>query len=421
MKQGIKVLENCKAVKKEEFVQDLINHFDDNANDINFTTVSKKLAEGFSVIDKESNNNVSMKKGATSRKRKGIPDDRKTMIKAICTSITRLTCREDNNSKRICQAVEELNETTIRIDKFLKDDLRHTKDINKRVLNTSYNKKHTGSKTGGDSQTNIEQQHCNKIGTTIRKDVQLDISHTLGRHQWMHSSTMDKAIKCIRCNAPSSVYIANTSISILLNNWNETQNWLQFASAFRSKEVMMRKPNGVYLIPVFTGMTDQGHWSLAVVHKTQKRSRYWILNSLGKSDGSSKEAKAISKLFSKTRAKCKWMGITCRAQTEVECGSRTIAAMVSIVGQIKEGVQIDTAMDKATLMHIPMQDYDSTKVRSVAAAHLCISEENEALIMSREMELRKSLKRLKRRGHGKLQKQNGSVRNEIIDLIEDEG
>jgi len=94
--------------------------------------------------------------------------------------------------------------------------------------------------------------------------------------------------------------------------------------------------------------------------------------------------------------------------------------MVSIVQQIKEGVQIEVAVEKATLKHIPIQDYDSIDVRSIAAECLRVSDENKALDRSREMELRRALKKLK------LRKNKGSYgsqeinQNQIIDLVDDE-
>ena len=277
LRQGIKVLNQCIIKNKEERMQKLVRNLDDNANDINYMTVARQLAEIKSYEKNEQNHKDSTRKSIVTRKRKGIPDDQKTMIKAISTCITRLTCREDKSSKRICQAVEELTKTTTEIDKFLKDDLRHTKEINKRVLNISYNKKYTVSKDSSDSQPEVIQQQNDKISNEFEKDDQKDISQTLGRNQWMHSSIMDRAIKSIRCNASSTVFVANSSISVLLNNWNGNQDLPRFALAFRSREVMMKKPDGVYLIPIFTGMTNQGHWSLAVVHKSRKSCRLWIL------------------------------------------------------------------------------------------------------------------------------------------------
>jgi len=421
VRQGIKMLKQCIIVNDGNWMQEFVRDLDDNVNDINYTSVARHLAEVKTDKEIAQNNKELVKKMNTTRKRKGIPDDQKTMIKAISTCITRLTCRADNSSKRICQAVEELNKTTVRVDKFLKDDLRHTKEINKRVLNTSYNKKHIVSNNSGDSQPKVTQQH-DATSNEREEEIHKDVSHTLGSNQWMHSSTMDRAIKSIRCTAPSTVFVANTSISVLLSNWDGTRDWPKFALAFRSRIVLMKKPDGIYLIPIFTGMTNQGHWSLAVVHKARENSRMWILNSLGQSDGNSKEAKAVCSLFSKTRSKkCKWVEIRCRKQTEVECGSRTIAAMVSIVQQIKEGVQIEVAVEKATLKHIPIQDYNSINVRSIAATCLrSMTDEDTVIDRNREMELRRALKKLRRKKNGILRGHGDLRQEEIIDLADDD-
>jgi len=83
-----------------------------------------------------------------------------------------------------------------------------------------------------------------------------------------------------------------------------------------------------------------------------------MLDSLGKGTNDSTEAKAIKKLFSRARLQCCWQNVECRKQDEVECGPRSIVGMVStICNNIKNGESVETAIKKATLMHVSQENY----------------------------------------------------------------
>jgi len=65
---------------------------------------------------------------------------------------------------------------------------------------------------------------------------------------------------------------------------------------------------------------------------------------------------------------CRWQDVECRKQNEVECGPRTIAVMVSICKNLRNGISIENAITKASLMHISDSSYAPEKIRHTAAS-----------------------------------------------------
>jgi len=416
MKHGISNLEMCRASKKVQLVQDLVTHMDDNANSINFLSISKKLEELQQAEQAENTNSIKVQ-GKISGKRRGLRDDQKAILKTINTSITRLTNTSDNPKERICEAIGKLKETHSQMDRFLKDDLQQTKRINKRMLSISCDKKNIErTKKIRLGRENEEKHEAEQDG---RKDlVTEEIAHTLGLNQWMYSYTMDRAIKFIRDVTPGNVFIANSYISSLLKNWNPQVGWQKIAEAFRIPDVILRKPIGTYIIPIFTGDNLQGHWSVAVVSKQVNQCRSWMLDSLGNANMMEKEVIAIKSIFSKARRKCKWMPTTCRRQSEVECGPRSIKAMVSIVQELTAGSSIEEAIEKATLMHIDEKDYDSKSVRETAADCLILTEECLQRDRIRETAVRACIRNIRRRENCRRVRQQGFTEEGIIELLD---
>jgi len=231
---------------------------------------------------------------------------------------------------------------------------------------------------------------------------------------------MDRAIKFIRDIIPEGVYIADTFISTMLQNWRNTDSWERVAAAFRKKEVIFLKPNGVYIIPIFTGCSSQGHWSMAVIHKDVASCRGWILDSLGNSNLTSNPAKAIKSIFSSARRKFKWIRVQCKSQVEVECGSRTIVAMVSIVRSISNKTDTERAIASATLMQ--SSDYDASEIRSRAAACMRLSSDGMERDRRREQDIRRYLKEARKRAQRRreIESRQDEGQREIIKIVEDD-
>lgn len=245
-----------------------------------------------------------------------------------------------------------------------------------------------------------------------------ETAHTLGLNQWMYSYTMDRAVKCIRDMTSRGVFIANSYISSLLKNWNVNMGWQKIAEAFRSPDVILRKPDGTYIIPLFTGNDLQGHWSVAVVCKQRRSCRSWILDSMGSADWKEKEIQAIKIIFSNAKMKCRWIDISCRRQTEVECGSRSIVAMVSIVENLAEGLSVEDAVEKATLMHVTETNYDSKRIRQKAAKYLRLTEEGLQRDRERELSVRKCIREIRRKERCRQLIQQDLEEGNVVDLVD---
>jgi len=76
---------------------------------------------------------------------------------------------------------------------------------------------------------------------------------------------MMKAVEVLRSNKLPNLYIATTEASNQIDSWRLNQTWMQFAKMFRSRDLIDNKPNGTYLIPMFSGGKGMGHWFLCVV------------------------------------------------------------------------------------------------------------------------------------------------------------
>jgi len=194
--------------------------------------------------------------------------------------------------------------------------------------------------------------------------------------------------------------------------------WQIIAEAFRSPDVILRKPDGVYIIPIFTGNDLHGHWSVSVVCKQRKSCKAWILDSMGSADRKEKEIQAVKTIFSNSKRKCRWIDSSCRKQTEVECGSRSIVAMVSIVNNLAEGLSVEDAVKKATLMHVTEMDYDSKRIRQSAAKYLRLTEDGIQRDRAREQSMRKCIREIRRRERCRQLIQQDAEEGKVIDLID---
>jgi len=175
---------------------------------------------------------------------------------------------------------------------------------------------------------------------------------------------MMKAVEILRSYKISGLYVASSEASNQIASWNLTQNWTQFATIFGSRDLYDNKPNGTYLIPVFSGGSGTGHWHLCVVEKIRRRyMRAWCINSLGRGNLNSEINRKIEKAFAPGRATLKWEPCVCRSQEELECGPRTILAMKIIKEGMEKNLPIEDSVKLATLWHHPFHQHTPAMVR----------------------------------------------------------
>lgn len=208
----------------------------------------------------------------------------------------------------------------------------------------------------------------------------------------MFSYSLDRAIRNIRIQAPNNIYIANSGISTALEAWQPTHGWKTIANYFRSTLVINRKPNGTYIIPIFSGDVTRGHWSIAIIWKQSATCKGWLMDSMGEGNTNTTVPRKIKKAFGRARLQCRWQKIRCRVQKEVECGPRSIAGMIDICHHLGNGKPIETAVEKASLLHISEADYDTTEIRRKAASWMRMTNEDHIKWVAQEQHFRECLR-----------------------------
>lgn len=189
----------------------------------------------------------------------------------------------------------------------------------------------------------------------------------MNRRMYTAGSTILMAIEVIRDKYKNkNIYIACPEAAQIITSWNPSEGWSRFARIFYSIQVCHRKPNGLYVIPVFSGETTSGHWSVIAIQKRRRHRVAVILDSLGKGSLNTPIVKLISQAFQPNRGQVIWKNPECRPQTGVECGARTICAMNSLTKAFNDGMEIEENIRKATLW-APLE-YDQMEVRRTAAA-----------------------------------------------------
>ena len=374
-KKGAQIIDDCIIHSTQACNDTLIQHLDETSNNIIYKDIMKHIHQ------KTPCHEVPQPKKSTKR---GLTDAQKGTLKTISTCITKLTNSSDQPLKRLKLAKQILQDTSRKSNQFSKDDLQHNININAVLFDSkSFDQKPTIKQ---EIQNTDPIQ--NQINETEENRIRGDIASALVNNQWMFSYSLDRAIRNIRMNAPTNVFIANTGISTALQTWQPSHGWEILAIHFRSMAVSTRKPHGTYLIPIFTGKVTGGHWNLAVIWKQSKICKGWMLDSMGQGDIHSDIAKTIKQAFGKAKRKCRWQHMVCRHQREVECGPRTIGSMVSICENLKTDKPIDIAIAKASLMHISEMHYAPELIRQTAASWMRMTEDTRVRWEMREMELR---------------------------------
>ena len=175
---------------------------------------------------------------------------------------------------------------------------------------------------------------------------------------------MFQAIQELRKHSPGSVYIANTEAMENLNKAFTTSTWKTFGRAFNSTGVTNSKPHGVYLIPRFSGNASSGHWTLIAIHKHSAGCIGFHIDSLGLSGTTGAEFQELQSIFSGGR-EFVWQNTRSVPQTEMECGFRTIQAMLDICDGIRNGRDISSCIQAATFNNTNAEAYDPQKIRLI--------------------------------------------------------
>ena len=392
LRKGAETLSKCKELQTESEISSLVQHLDENANNMQYTSTLTKLEKGYN------------QQKTTKANGNRVTDTQKTLIKTISNSITRMTSRTSDPHARIQQAIQNLSQADTSTNNFLKvDQQRNIHDERNLPTPESEIQKTTKvirSNYGGEVITIKENVwKSNKEHLLIWEDRR----QTIAKGNYMSSRAMHRAVVNIRLKAPVNTYVAVPAASSIILSLAEGHSWEDFAMIFRSITVSNTKPNGTYLIPIFSGEDTRGHWSLVVVNKAFKSRKMWIIDSLG--SGDKLVTAAIKKAFSIGRLKCRIMENDVRRQTEVECGPRTVIGMVSICDQLRLGAEIEVAIRAGGLDTRLPNGYDSENIRRKAAEWVLETENSkrqheERDVLFRRYRSRGRKRKLERGGDG---------------------
>ena len=179
---------------------------------------------------------------------------------------------------------------------------------------------------------------------------------------------MMKAVEVLRSYKLPNLYIATAEASNQIDSWRLNQTWTQFAKIFRSRDLIDNKPNGTYLIPMFSGGKGMGHWYLCVVQKIRQRFiKAWCIDSMGKGNIEQSIKQKIEGAFAPGRTTLQWEVCESRSQEELECGPRTVLAMKIIKEGMEKNIPVEVSIQLAALWQHPYNFHTPAMIREDAA------------------------------------------------------
>ena len=184
---------------------------------------------------------------------------------------------------------------------------------------------------------------------------------------YLGGGPMSKAVEVMRARLNLNVHIAHADAYLTIGAWRPEMNWNNFARIFSHPRVIEEKPNGSYIIPMFSGGDAAGHWYAIIIDKRRYSCEAWIIDSLGTSTGDKGNNTKIQQAFLPGRGQFTWKHLPSRPQTECECGPRTIVAMHTVERCVAEGWTTEAAVKEASFLHVTEREYSAQAVRLEAA------------------------------------------------------
>jgi len=158
------------------------------------------------------------------------------------------------------------------------------------------------------------------------------------------------------------MFIACTEATSMISDWEPHRGWGRFGRIFRSRIVLHRKPDVIYLIPAFSGTS--GHWHTIALEKRGNSKKEFVIDSLGTGSINNPIIRKITDAFSPGRGTCEWHAPQSVRQQGVECGPRTICTLETICKGKENGSAIETSINDATLKNVERDvGYDQIKYR----------------------------------------------------------
>jgi len=214
------------------------------------------------------------------------------------------------------------------------------------------------------STVTLAPQSTQEIQDLMR--VKIDV---LNRRSWMSGNQLTMAVDVLRDeHKEHNIFLACTEAASIIDAWEPHNGWRRFARIFRSRIVSHRKPDGIYLIPIFSDGGGSGHWHTIILEKCGNVKKGFVIDSLGTGNINNHITRKITDAFSPGRGTCAWTAPTSVRQQAVECGPRTVCTMETICKGKEIGETIENSIRAATLRDTETDvSYNQTKYRRRAA------------------------------------------------------
>jgi len=175
--------------------------------------------------------------------------------------------------------------------------------------------------------------------------------NVMSRRSWMQGKQIDLTIAVIRHeHLGQNIFIAGSGAANIIQQWNINLGWFNFARIFSSHEAAHRKPNGLYIIPIFSGETSGGHWHTLVIEKTSSSKKGFVIDSLGTGSTRSEIIQNVSSAFAPGRGSVVWSAPRSIRQQGCECGSRTVCTIETLCQNKKRGISMEDSIQQVTLV-----------------------------------------------------------------------
>jgi len=188
-----------------------------------------------------------------------------------------------------------------------------------------------------DSQSQQDSSNINDSPKPTSNDSKIKRlqAEILLERNYISDEAITTAVEVLRQSTKQhDIFIAHGLANINKLAWGPTQGWERFSRIFNSRVASFRKPNGVYIIPVF----QSGHWYITIVRKMNRFFEGWTLDSLQNREDGDDMRNRIQEVFTGSRGNINWRPTHCFfKQTECECGPRTINGIWKICKKIEEG------------------------------------------------------------------------------------
>jgi len=355
MKQSASILKNIgiqSTTSKSEELSKTISHAINNG--INYTLMTTLLEECQMPTELPSAQAITIKKP------KSRILDRHKLICRVITQAMKMTTYSDANS-------QESSTFTIAADKIRKGkekgetNLRHSKQLIQQAQN-NISPTHVQETITIDSSQELNAPSETQQGSTslTRRKIFKEIGED---GKFISDDAITMAVEVLRNNFKNlSIFLAHGLANVTIEEWNQTLGWERFGRIFGTRNATFNKPDGTYLIPMFSGGDEAGHWHLVVVQKRGRHHQGWVLDSLGNGRVDSAALSKIKAAFITNRGQLNWNAPRSRRQVEYECGPRTIKAMLDICKGLENRVSMDECIQMALLTEREA-DYNAGSIR----------------------------------------------------------